>query len=347
MISHRTRVLLAIGGGLTVMSMSSSAAAETVLSYSPWLPSGYVVNEAVMPWMERVEEVTEGRVKIVPRAAGVGAPKEQFDVIRDGLADVSLVVPGYTQGRFPLLEMGELPLLSSDAAVLSPTFYQFYAEHFEPLDPFRGAHVLSVFTVAPAQITTRDGVIKDQSDLEGVKLYISNAPVSSGMESLGAAPVVASIAETYSMASSGVIDGAIMPYEPTLTWNLYSEFDYITEVPGAMGQATMTLLVNEAKWSSISEQDRQAIMEISGEALAAEVGKAVARGESESAAKLREQGVTIEEMPADMYEQMVETFKPIDQAWADKAKEAGLENPKQVLADFRAELGTPDTAEAE
>lgn len=338
----QTSTAVLFGAGLSIFS--ATAAAQTVLSYSPWLPAGYVVNDAVMPWIKQVEVVTEGRVKVVPRAAGVGAPKEQFDVVRDGLADISLVVPGYTQGRFPLMELGELPLLSSDAAVLSPAFYRQYEANLAKLKPFRGTHVLSAFNVAPAQITTRADISGDISKFKGVKMYISNAPVSNGMESVGSVPVVASIADTYTMASSGVIDGAVMPFEPTLTWNLHSAFKNIIEVPGGLGQASMALLINGDKWDSLDEADQAAIMKISGEALASEIGRAVALGEKESAEKLREMGVSIKTMSPEMYAKLAEAFEPVDAAWIAKAQQAGLDNAGQVLADFRADLQLQDDA---
>src|SRR5699024_904756 len=97
----------------------------------------------------------------------------------------------------------------------------------------------------------------------------------------------------------------------------------------------------------ISEADRKAIMEISGEALAAEIGKAVAAGEHEALEKLRAQGVVVEIMPEEMFELVVEALEPTEQAWFAKAKKAGLENPEQVLADFRAELSAASSETTE
>lgn len=340
---HSSVIALSLGSSLLI---SGAASAQTVLSYSPWLPAAYVVNDVVMPWMEQVEAVTEGRVKIVPRAAGVGAPREQFDVVRDGLADVSLIVPGYTQGRFPLLELGELPLLSSNSEVLAPAFYRQYRDHLAQYNPYAGTHVLSAWVVAPAHITTSKKAISTLADLKGLKLFTSSAVASMGLEAVGAVPVTTSIADTYSMASTGVIDGALNPFEPTLTWNLYPFLDHITVVPGGMSQAGMALLINERKWQSISEADRAAIMEISGEPMAAAIGRALAKGEQTAATKLRELGVTIEEMPPLVFEEFSALLKPIDEAWFAKAKKAGLENPEQVLAEFRAELNKAGASEA-
>lgn len=320
--------------GNTVM-----ASAQTIeLSYSPWNPPGYVVNKAVFPWMDQVAEVTEGRVTIVPRAAGVGAPQDQFDAIRDGLVDVSLVVPGFNPGRFPLLEMGELPLLSSDAQELATVFNRYYDEHLAALDPFAGTHVLAVWAVAPAQLVVRDGYVESAEDLAGLKVRLANAGIAEGMTTLGAVPVRTPVSEAYAMVSSGAVDGMVMPFEPTLTWNLNQYLKYFTVVEGGLGQSTMALVVNEDKWNAISEVDRAAIEAISGGQLATAVGAVLRDGEEEAVGALAASGVTFQDAPAELVSVLSNAFVAIDEQWIAKAEGAGLTNAREVLQQFRAEF---------
>lgn len=106
------------------------------------------------PWGQEVERVTAGRVKLEFLPKAVGTPPTQFDVVRDGLADVGVILPGYNPGRFPALDLGEMPLLSSETALLAPTFYRAYVKHLEASKPFRGTHVLTVFATTPTQIAS-------------------------------------------------------------------------------------------------------------------------------------------------------------------------------------------------
>lgn len=326
---------VALGIAVIFGATALPAVAQTVLSYSPWNPPGYVVNKAVFPWMDRVAEVTEGRVVIEMRAAAVGAPREQAEVVRDGLADVSIVVPGYTPGRYPLLELGELPLISGDPRLGAPAISTIYANHFEALRPFEGAHVLSAFNVAPAQLVTIREPITSLDDLSGLKLYISNRPTSTAMGELGAVPVSASVAEIFSMASTGVIDGAVFPHEPAVSFGVAPYFRNYMIVPGGLGQAGMVLIVNQAKWDSISEQDRAAIMEISGPALATEVGEVLAQGEIEARAELEAEGVTFTDLPDEVVDALRERVQPIYAAWVERASSIGLENADEVLAEYQ------------
>jgi TRAP-type C4-dicarboxylate transport system substrate-binding protein len=288
--------------------------------------------------MAEVEAVTEGRVKIVMRAAAVGTAPDQFDVVRDGLADISLIVPSYRPGRFPLLELGEMPLLSTNTAILAPGFYRQYEQHLAEHEPFAGTQVLSIWSFSSSTILTRNRPIEAVTDFAGLKLYIAQAAVGRGLESLGVIPVQKSIQETYSMSSSGLIDAVMMPFDPSVTWKLQEFYRHFTVIPGGLGQSVMALLVNEDKWASISEQDRAAIMAISGEKLAADMGVVLYQAELSAAELLRNEGVTISDLPETVFPAIEVAFEPVDAAWVAKAQEAGLSDAREVLDNFRAEV---------
>ncbi len=84
--------------------------------------------DVLKPWSADLERVTSGRVDLEFLPKAVGNPAAQFDVGRDGLADFVVVIPSYTSGRFPALDMGEMPLLHSETAILGPAFYPIRPE---------------------------------------------------------------------------------------------------------------------------------------------------------------------------------------------------------------------------
>nr|WP_246206196.1 TRAP transporter substrate-binding protein [Propylenella binzhouense] len=320
-----------------------SAAARTVIRYSPWLPAHHAVHDGLIrPWIKEVERVTEGRVSVefLPKAVGTAA--SQFDVVRDGLADMGVILPGYTPGRFPLLEMGELPLLSSDAAVIAPAFYRSYFKHFAALEPLKGTHVLTIFSTTPNQLVTDTKIIETLSDFSGLKLRAPTVTSIPIINALGAVPVQKPVSEMYELASTGVVDGTFFAATAINDWKLAELLPYMTKVPGGIGQPVMAFLVNEATWNSISEEDRKAIMEVSGEKLAAAAGKNYAESEEAAYAKLKQAGVTIQDASPSLVQELKQALAPVEAEWVAKAKANGLEDPAAVLAEFRA-----DMAEAE
>lgn len=323
-----------------LVCVAGSAFADVKLNYSPWLPEGYPLNDSVLrPWMAEVEKVTEGRVTFNWLPKAVGRAPEQFDVVRDGLADVSLVLPGYTPGRFELIELGELPLLSDSVGKIGPVFYNIYAEHLEPLKPFKGTHLLSIWSTIPTHLVSSKGIANNISDFKGLKLRAPSATATAEMEALGAVPVQKPVSEIYELASTGIIDGSFFPISTTYDFKVDGELKYFTLIPGGLGQSVMALLVNQDKWDQIDAKDQAAIMELSGAAMASAAGalfqdqedKAIARARSE-----RPDEIATANDP--LVVDITNAMQPVFDSWYERAAEAGLEDPEAVMTEFKKKL---------
>ena len=92
-----------------------------------------------------VEADSDGRIKIdrFPSMQLGGTPPQLIDQAIDGVADIIWTVAGYTPGRFPQLEVFELPFMSPDAEATSRAYWELaearmmdtdFAE-FKPLGP--------------------------------------------------------------------------------------------------------------------------------------------------------------------------------------------------------------------
>ena len=100
----------ALAAGL--MLGAGVASAQVTLNASGWVPPSHpLVADVMMPFCKDVETETKGGVKCNLLAKAVVAPPQTFDAIKDGLADISFTVHGYTPGRFPLTEVAEFPFL--------------------------------------------------------------------------------------------------------------------------------------------------------------------------------------------------------------------------------------------
>ncbi|MGE0233407.1 MAG: TRAP transporter substrate-binding protein [Flavobacteriaceae bacterium] len=323
---------------VSAVSLSpKTASAEVVLNYAPWLPANYVLNDVWKPWAEEVAKVTEGRVKVEFLPKAVGSPTVQFDVVRDGGSDIVVGITGYTPNRYVPLELGEMPLLSSDVADLSPGFYEIYEKHLAALKPFENAHIITVFATTPTFIATTKPV-KTIDDLKGMKLRAHSAAAIPIIEALGAVPVQKPVSELYELMSSGILDGSFLAFQPILGWKLEGVLKYITVVNGGMGQSVMAMAVNQDKWNAIDEKDRKAIDAISGLAMAKAVGKAYANAEIESRKKLEANGNVITEASPELVAEIAKRLEPIEADWVKRAKEKGLKDPKAVLDELRANM---------
>lgn len=326
-----------IGAALT--ALLAPAGAQTVLKLSNWIPMQNPYNsEAVVPWAAQVEKVTQGRVKVEFLPKVVGTPATQYEVARDGLADIVTVVPGYSPGRFDVVGLGELPMASADPTVGAPAYYDFYEKHLAPLNLFKGTHVLSVFTTSPGQIFTSKKPVTKMADFSGLKM---RSPVTTTVDSLkavGAVPVQKPSTELYELLSGGVLDGTLAGAEQVQGSRLGELTKYLTVVPGGFYSSVLTLLANEDAWKKISEADRKAIQSISGRAFAERIGVVFAKGVADGVAAFKSSGGTVTEASPALVAEMKKAFEPMEKVMFDKARKAGLANPEAALADLKAEI---------
>lgn len=337
--------LAQLATGIAMVACAGVASAQTVtIRYSNWMPPTYfALTDVIKPWFEEIEKVTEGRVKVEILPKVVGSVAAQFDVTRDGLADMAWITAGFTQGRFPSTEFGELPLLSSDAAVHAPVFDRMYRKHLQPLNEFAGVEVMTIFPFTPLQIFTRKKSVNQPNDMVGLKLRSPMNATTEALKILGSVPVHKTPAEAYELLSTGAIDGQLTLISSVVGFNQKELTDHAFLLPGGLANSVVLIGMNQAKWNSISEKDRKAIMAISADKLAAKFGQAWTKADTAGLEVLRKSGYTIKEATPDQIIQFKKLMQPIEEGWIKKAKAAKLADPQAVLSEYRQAVATGAT----
>jgi TRAP-type C4-dicarboxylate transport system substrate-binding protein len=321
------------------LAASATALAQTVLKHSNWFPEGQVMRVKVIePWIAEVAKVTNGRVKIETLPKVVGSVQGQFDVARDGQADIVVFSNGYTPGRFDILEVGELPFMGDKPEVFGPALHRFYSKNLVSYGEYKGVVPLSVFVVAPPQFFNSKRALKSVADFKGMKIRSNSAGTTQALTLLGAVPVAKPATETYELMSSGVLDATVMPPESILPFKLVEQSNYATIIPGAITNSILTLAINEARWNSLSKEDREAILKISGEAFARNIGLAYGPGNEATWEAMRKANKSIETAGPAMVAEMKSLLKPLETAWAERARKKGVADPNKLLDALRAEV---------
>ena len=330
---------IAIASMLGSVLLLPLASAQTVLRYSNYIPPTHILRAQVFdPWIANVEKVTAGRVKITMLPKVVGTVAGQYDVVKDGLADIAVVVPSYTPGRFDLTEIVEIPFLGDRAELVAPVFHNFYTKNLLKHGEFSGAHVLSIFTNTPPLLFTAKRSLKTIDDFNGMKLRTSSASMAQSVTLLGGVPIIKPVTDIYEMVSSGLVDGAFFPAVDHKSFKLTQTLPKASFFPNGISCSAIALVINESKWQAISPTDREAIMKISGEAMASTAGKAYDDAGREALEELRKSGGSLDTVPAEMVAELKKKLQPVEQAWLEKAKKKGLADPAGTLQTLRASL---------
>lgn len=335
---------LALCAALWALVAIPAAMAQTI-KYSNWMPPQHQMHvEVFVPWMAEVEKVTEGRVRFEILPKTVGTIPTQFDVVRDGLADMAVFVPGFTPGRFELMDIAELPLLSDEATIMAPATNRLYTKHLEKYNEFKGVHILSIFTTASGHILTGKRPVRSMTDLKGMKLRTALASTTPTITAFGAVPVQRATSEIYELVSSGILDGTLLGREAVVSFNLVDTLNYLTIVPGGLYNSVLSLAMNEDKWQSISQKDRDAITRISGEVMAFNIGKAYSKADAKAVAVMKAANKSVTVADADFQAAIRQAVANAAPGWLAKAKKKGMSNPEAVLEDFRTDIAARQKA---
>ncbi|MCW5653894.1 TRAP transporter substrate-binding protein [Hydrogenophaga sp.] len=324
------------------MAIAATAQAQTVLRYSNFVPPGHPVRTKILdPWVVEVEKATAGRVKFDMLPKVVGTVAGQYDVVRDGLADVAVVVPGYSPGKFVFTEIIEVPFIGDRAEFVSPAFYNVYAKNFLSFGEFRGTHLLSIFNTSPQHLFTAKKRVQSVDDFKGLKLRTNSTSTSRAVGNLGGVAVIKPVTEMYELVSGGLVDGALFNPSDHKSFNLTKLLPVATLIPGGVSASAVALVINEAKWNAISASDRDLIMAVSGAHLAKVAGKAYDEGAQEAINEFRAGGGVVDTMPAAAVAAIRERVLPIETDWVERAKQKGMSDPAGALKTLRTDGAGP------
>jgi TRAP-type C4-dicarboxylate transport system substrate-binding protein len=268
----------------------------------------------------------------------VGTPASQFDVVRDGLADMSWIVAGYTPGRFKLAQMGELPFTGITKASDSRAFNEVYMKHMAPLNEFKGVELLSIWNIPGIHIATKKRPVNKLADLQGLKLRVASDVAAEVLKLTNAVPILKSSTEAFELLSTGAIDGSLMLQETPLGSNVLNLLDHYTIVPGGVTSVIHAMVINPQRWAQISEKDRKVIMEISGAKFAEICGAAYIKQDEIGLDAMKKANYVISTADQSFVKELQTALQPIRQNWIETAKAAGLANPTAVLEEYQAKI---------
>jgi TRAP-type C4-dicarboxylate transport system substrate-binding protein len=121
------------------------------------------------PWAKKLEQDSGGRLKveIYPSMQLGGKQPQLYDQAKDGVVDIVWTVSGTTPGRFPRLEVFELPFLShAIGEKTAPAVWEFYEKFAK--DELKDVKPLAVWGFGSGVLFTKDVVIKTPDDAKGL-----------------------------------------------------------------------------------------------------------------------------------------------------------------------------------
>jgi len=232
-------------------------ASTTSLTYSVFFPPTHGQSKAAADWAKEVEKRTDGRVKINVFSGGTLTPADQtYDGVVKGISDIGMSVFAYTRGRFPVMEVLDLPMGYPNGRTATRVANDVFTK-FKPKE-LDGVKVLYIHAHGPGLLHTLKPV-QSLRDLKGMKIR-STGLSAKMVEMLGAVPVAMPQGGTYEALQRGVVDGTFTPIETLKGWKQAEVIKYTTDSSGVGYTTAMFVVMNLKKWNALPK-DIQDIFE--------------------------------------------------------------------------------------
>ena len=313
-------------------ALSGLAQQSVTLKFHTFMaPQSQVWLSMHKPWMEKVEKDSGGRIKFeaYPAMQLGGTPVQLYDQARDGVVDVVWTLPGNTAGRFPRVEVFELPFIMNNAEATSKAYWE-YIQTQAP-DEFKETQVIALQVHGPGMFHSASKLIKSPADLKGMKVRGPTRQVTKLLAALGATPVGMPLPQIPDALSKGTIEGCVIPWEVVPSVKVHELTKFHTEFPAtgpALYTTTFVMAMNKAKYESLQPDLKKVIDANSGLATSAWLGKTQQGNDPTGRKAAVDHGNTIHTLSTAEAQEFIKVSQAIDDEWVADMNKRGFDGKK-------------------
>jgi len=326
-------------------ALSGLAQQSVTLKFHTFMaPQSQVWLSMHKPWMDKVEKDSGGRIKFeaYPAMQLGGTPVQLYDQARDGVVDVVWTLPGNTAGRFPRVEVFELPFIMNNAEATSKAYWE-YIQTQAP-DEFKETQVIALQVHGPGMFHAVNKLVKSPADLKGMKVRGPTRQVTKLLAALGATPVGMPLPQIPDALSKGTIEGCVIPWEVVPSVKVHELTKFHTEFPAtgpALYTTTFVMAMNKAKYESLSPDLKKVIDANSGLATSAWLGKTQQGNDPVGRKAASDRGNTIHTLSSAEAQEFIKVSQAIDDEWVADMNKRGFDGKKllQTAKDLIAKHG--------
>jgi len=333
MMQRRTLLRTGAAAALGSASLAGLAQQSVTLKFHTFMaPTSNVWLNMHKAWMDKVEKDSGGRIKFeaYPAMQLGGTPVQLYDQARDGVVDIVWTLPGNTAGRFPRIEVFELPFIMTNAEATSKAYWE-YVQTLAP-DEFKETQVIALHVHGPGVIHTVDKAVKTVADMRGLKVRAPTRQVTKLVGSLGATPVGMPLPQIPDALSKGTITGCVIPWEVVPSVKVHeltkhhAEFD---PAGGALYTTTFVMAMNKAKYNALPPDLKKVIDANSGMATSAWLGKVQQDGDIPGRkAAVAQPGTSIFTVSAAEAQEFRRRSRQIEVEWVEDMNKKGFDGRK-------------------
>jgi len=303
--------------------IGSVQSAEKVITMelSSFMGTADKLHTMLQEWADEVGKRTNGRVKInIHPGATLTPPAQTYDSVVNEVIDMGYGPLQVTTGRFPLMEVMDLPL-GLKSGYNGTLLINALLKQFKPKE-LSNVKVLWLNASPPAYLQTRKPV-RNLDDLKGLKLRSIGGTTTKVVAALGAIPVALAPTDVYDALAKGVADGAIVLSDALTTMKWGDSLKYTTLNTRTSYTNNGYLVMNLNRWKSLPPDIQQIMDKLSDEYMA-KLAKLWDQKDLDAIATLKAAGHTTITLSAAEEEKWVQKLAPVYDEYVKDKTAKGL-----------------------
>jgi len=270
------------------------AAGATVIQIGHPHNRDFPAHKALLIFAEYVDKNSNGEVKIeiFPDSA-LGSGAQVVERTKTGIVDASLGYSGILQQYEPSFGVFSTFFLWDNYDVMFEFFKGPVAQQMVENLAKSGLRLLGPICYSGERyLTTRNKPIYTPEDLKGMKIRcVEDVIARAFTEAMGAVPTPIAFSELYMALQQKIVDGQVNGLSQIWYQKFYEQQKYLmlTNVKFT----DFVLLINEAKFQSLSPKNQEILIEAANEVWAKEVRKISIAEEAVLLDKLKEKGMIV------------------------------------------------------
>lgn len=239
---------------------------EFELTYSTFQPSHHpVTTGAIEPFIEAVEERTDGRVTISLFSDGsLADTADQPQLLQSGAADIIDISPAQAPTEFIFGDVIGTYVAESDDPAAEGAQVAWSLVHQAPIiDRLDELSIvpLAAYALPPYEYFSSSPIEDIPGDLQGSPTSTAGGLSEEVMAALGMSPTSIASNELYEALQRGTVDSFVHPWYTVETYSLAEQTVHATEGIGVLPNPPLYSLMSRSTWDSLPEDIQEIIYE--------------------------------------------------------------------------------------
>jgi len=265
----RLAVLGAIPAALLALTPLATTAQTHLRFATGQAPESVIQQRAYGAWADSVNEASEGLLDITSYPPPFAVATNIWDRVTAGVADMGIASLNNSGLTLSASYLPSLPGLGGDSAAASVAMWRLYEQGLleDALDEVK---ILGFQAVMPLSLYSRTP-ITEMEQLAGLRIRATDRNTSTALSGLGASPTSIPFNEAYQAISRGVVDASLGNGNTMVVFRFRELLSHqVADV--SFGMTPFAVIMNHDSYNALSDEERAALDELSGEHLSRFLG---------------------------------------------------------------------------